>query len=88
MTGPGDRNFHLVPALFDGDESAVRTVSMKAGLLVIFRGRNTLHRVTPVAGPTPRLLALFSYYNVPDRLFGDSFRRNVLGRTTARSDEH
>ena len=84
-TAPGDENFDLVPGLFQGDQSAVRTVPMKPGSLVLFRGRNTLHRVTKVSGDTPRLLALFAYDNVPHRQFGDSFRRNVLGRTVERA---
>jgi alkylated DNA repair dioxygenase AlkB len=83
-TGPGDENFGKVPALFAGDESEVRTVPMEPGSLVLFRGRNTLHRVTPSQGDRQRLLALFAYEPVPHRVFGPSFRRRLLGRVDPR----
>lgn len=84
MTGPGDANYDEVPAIFAGDQSHVRTVPMEAGSLVLFRGRNTLHRVTPVESDDLRLLALFAYEPVPNRVFGDAFKQSVLGRTTVR----
>lgn len=84
MTGPGDTNFEYAAALFKGDESRVRTVPMEAGSMVIFRGRNTLHRVTPAHGQQSRVLALFAYDPVPNRNFGDSFRRNLLNRVQPR----
>ncbi|MFA5122328.1 hypothetical protein [Zavarzinia sp.] len=85
FTGPGDRHYAEVPALFAGDEHLVRTVPMAPGSLVLFRGRNTLHRVTPSLGARPRLLALFAYEPVPGRVFHDSFRQNLLGRTRPRA---
>ena len=84
LTGPGDKYFDEVPKLFKGDESLVRTVPMTAGSLVIFRGRNTLHRVTPVESEDLRFLAVFAYEPVPNRIFNDSFKQNVLGRTQPR----
>jgi alkylated DNA repair dioxygenase AlkB len=83
-TGPGDKNLDKVPALFAGDESEVRSVPMEPGSLVLFRGRNTLHRVTPSLGDRLRLLALFAYEPVPHRVFGPSFRRRLLGRVEPR----
>ena len=85
MTGPGDTLYEEVPALFNGDQTHVRTVPMEAGSLVLFRGRNTLHRVTPVESDDLRLLALFAYEPVPNRVFGDAFKQSVLGRTTVRT---
>jgi hypothetical protein len=40
---------------------------MAAGALVLFRGRYALHRVTPVEGARPRLLAALSYDPEPGR---------------------
>jgi alkylated DNA repair dioxygenase AlkB len=85
-TGPGDENFSKVPALFRGDETEVRTVPMEPGSLVLFRGRNTLHRVTPSLGNRHRLLALFAYEPVAHRTFGASFRSRLLGRVEPRSN--
>lgn len=86
-TGPGDVNFDKVPALFRGDEAEVRSVPMEPGSLVLFRGRNTLHRVTPSLGERYRLLALFAYEPFPHREFGASFRQRLLGRVTPRTSE-
>jgi hypothetical protein len=85
MSGPGDDNFAYCAKLFDGDVSRVRTVPMEVGSMVIFRGRNTLHRVTPVRGTQHRALALFSYDVVPGRIYGSSFRMNLLGRAEPRT---
>lgn len=85
MTGPGDSNFDYAANLFQGDLSRVRTVPMGPGSMVIFRGRNTLHRVTPVGGGENRVLALLAYDPVPGRNFGPSFRRNLLNREQPRA---
>jgi alkylated DNA repair dioxygenase AlkB len=86
MTGPGDENYEYAAKLFEGDVSRVRTVPMGPGSMVIFRGRNTLHRVTPVVDNSQdRVLALLAYDPVPGRNFGPSFRRNLLNRETPRA---
>ena len=77
----GQENFDSVPAVFDGDDEAVRKVRFQAGSLMLFRGIDTLHRLTPVEGEPPRVLGLLSYDETPDRAFSDEFRMAVLGRT-------
>lgn len=39
----------------------ITTVPMTAGTLMLFEGRWSLHRVTPIAGSTPRYVGLFGY---------------------------
>lgn len=85
LTGPGGENFDYAAKLLAGDDSRVCNVPMQAGSMVIFRGRDTLHRVTPVKGNQIRVLALFSYEIVPGRTYGASFRRNLLNREHPRS---
>jgi hypothetical protein len=34
--------------------------------MMLFEGRHSLHRVTPVVGPRPRLIALLAYDTRPD----------------------
>ena len=77
----GQKNFDLVPAVFEGNDQAVRKVRFRAGSLMLFRGLDTLHRLTPVRGEPARTLGLLSYDATPDRVFSDDFRMAVLGRT-------
>ena len=51
--------------LHEVDRSKVQTLDLNVGDLQIFRGENTLHRVTPVHGKIPRLIALPSYIKDP-----------------------
>lgn len=54
-----------VRQVLDGDRSRVRTVACRPGDLVLFRGRDTLHRVTPSRGARSRCVAIFSYTAIP-----------------------
>ena len=40
-------------------------IPMTPGTLLLFNGRNSLHRVTTTKGPTPRLVALLAYDTKP-----------------------
>lgn len=51
--------------LKDKDRSKVEILPLKVGDVQLFRGENTLHRVTPVQGKQPRLIALPSYIKDP-----------------------
>jgi len=56
-----DENFDGVAAVLEGRSDRVQELRQPAGALVIFRGSRTLHRVTPVGGSDPRLVAVLSY---------------------------
>ncbi len=75
-----EENFAAVGRVLDGGRDGVRTLDMDAGALVLFRGRYALHRVTPVEGPTPRLLAVLSYDTKPGRRLTEHTRRIFYGR--------
>jgi len=49
-----------VQNVLDGTTSP-KCADLNPGTLVIFRGRNSLHRVTKVAGNTTRILVVFAY---------------------------
>ena len=53
------------------------------GALLIFGGRRTLHRVTPVAGDRLRLVPVPCYGTDPGQRNSDGVRRLFWGRTTA-----
>lgn len=76
-----DENYAAVAALMDGGSAALRSVRVEAGTLLIFRGRRALHRVSPVLGKTPRVIALFSYDLVPGVTYSSEVYMRVVGRT-------
>ena len=80
MAGPGDANSHRVPGVFDGDRSEVRSVDIQPGSVVLFRGANTLHRVTPTHGRKPRLLSVFHFEQQPGRVYPEEWKVDVFGR--------
>ncbi len=55
-----DQNFDGVAAVLDGERSVER-LTFAPGDLVVFRGRDALHRVTPSQGDRTRLLAVFAF---------------------------
>ena len=61
--------------------SRVRRVPMTPGTLLLFEGRNSMHRVTPIAGPTARLVALLAYDTKPDTVSTELLRWARYGRS-------
>jgi len=80
-----DPNYDGVARAFDGDSTVLRQPAIAPGTLVLFRGRNSVHHVTPILGPRPRIIALFSYDRRPDMHFTERSRMNVLGRIQPRA---
>jgi hypothetical protein len=78
-----DENYGAVAALFAGDRSRLKTAALAPGGLALFRGRRSLHHVTPVGGPRDRLIVLFSYDRRPGMMFRADTHRSVFGRTLA-----
>ena len=54
-----------VRKVLDGDRTRVIRVERAPGSLVIFHGHRSLHRVTPVEGARPRLVAVMGYEEAP-----------------------
>ena len=48
------------------DPSSVSSVPMRPGTLMLFEGRYSMHRVTPIRGHVPRYVALLAYDTKPD----------------------
>lgn len=59
----------------------VRTMDRPPGSLQLFRGRNVVHRVTPVCGPVSRLTVIFGFDAQPGRVSSSAFRIARYGRT-------
>ncbi len=77
---PEDETYDAVARVLDGARQGVRALDMAAGALVVFRGRYALHRVTPVEGARPRLLAVLSYDPEPGKTLTEHTRALFYGR--------
>ena len=75
-----DEGFDAVGAILEGERHGVRELSQPEGALVIFTGRHTLHRVTPIEGDTARLVGVLSYASAPGRTTSAYNRRTFYGR--------
>jgi hypothetical protein len=75
----GDMAFERVGRVLDGDAD-VHALSFDPGALVVFRGRDALHRVTPTEGGTTRLLVVFAFNDQPDVRLSDAALLTFYGR--------
>ena len=53
---------------------------MTPGTLLVFAGRHSLHRVSPICGPTPRLVALLGYDTKPGTMSSELLKEVRYGR--------
>ena len=66
-----DECFADVASILSGQDQHRIPVDFLPGDMVLFRGRHSLHRVTPVVGQLSRLIALMSFDNVKKALERD-----------------
>ena len=57
-----------------------KTLGMGDGALVLFRGRNSLHRVAPVTSERSRILVTLNFNTEPDVLLSELARMTFFGR--------
>ena len=77
--------YATVTSVLDGDTETgadTRTLRFDPGDLVLFRGRDALHRVTPTEGPITRMLAVLAYNDEPGIGLSDSALATFYGRST------
>lgn len=72
-------NFELVERVLDRKEP-VDSVEINPGDLVLFRGRNSMHRVSPTIGETTRVLVVLAYNTEPGISLSESARQTFYGR--------
>jgi hypothetical protein len=80
IRAPSEENLAGVRAVLDGDCGPVRSLALRPGDLQLFRGRFALHRVTPVAGASPRHTAIFAYSDRPGVVGSPARTRQLFGR--------
>ena len=66
--------------IYSPSKNEVKTLNLAAGTLNVFKGKNTLHRVTPCKGPRERYIAVFSYYERPGVMFSKEEQIGFYGR--------
>ncbi|MGF7159939.1 hypothetical protein FHS85_001562 [Rhodoligotrophos appendicifer] len=76
----------IIPVLEDRSPET-RRPEVAPGTLMLFQGRQSLHRVAPIGGERPRIIALFSFDKRPDMVFSETVRQNAVGRRTPLSAE-
>jgi hypothetical protein len=77
----GDERYEEVAWVLDGDRGRVETLPMRAGTLLVFEGRHSLHRVSPVHGGRWRHVGLLAYDTKPGTMGSDLLRADRYGRT-------
>jgi hypothetical protein len=77
---PTDENYAGVEAVLDGARGLIRTLRLEPGDLQIFKGRYSLHRVTPLTGSRARYVAIFSYVEEPGMVGSPERTRQLYGR--------
>jgi hypothetical protein len=79
---PDDERYDDVAAILAGDPSRVVTIPMTPGTLMLFEGRHTLHRVSPIGGARPRYVGLFGYDRKPGTCSSELLRLIRYGRAS------
>lgn len=74
-----EMNFERERKVLDG-EWPTETLSIDDGALVLFRGRNSMHRVTPAKGTRTRMLVVLAYNTEPGISLSRSARMTFYGR--------
>lgn len=75
----GEMNFDGISKILDG-KTDTKIMAMNEGTLVLFRGRNALHRVTPTIGERTRMLVVFAYNSEPGIAISESASMTFYGR--------
>lgn len=78
-----DERYDDVAAVLSGDRARVETLPMRPGTLLVFEGRYSLHRVSPIEGRRWRHVGLLAYDTQPGTMGSDLLRADRYGRTEA-----
>ena len=83
LRADGDERYDRVGAVLDGDLTGVVTLPMTPGTLLVFAGRTSLHRVSPVGGDRPRLVVLMGYDTAPGTRSTPGLQQARYGRVAS-----
>ena len=74
-----DENHAGIQTFLDGEQSALKTLRRAPGTLTLFRGEYALHAVSRVVGARPRISAILTYDESPERVAPDSTNIQIYG---------
>jgi hypothetical protein len=74
-----ENNYDQVSQLLD-NRCTPKKLKMENGSLVLFRGKNAIHRVTPTEGHLTRVLSVLAYNSEPDVKLSESARMTFFGK--------
>jgi hypothetical protein len=63
-------------------EHGIRQITLEPGTLFLFKGKNTLHRVTRVEQGAKRVVAILSYHRAPGHILSEGSKLAMYGRTS------
>jgi hypothetical protein len=81
VRSPRDENYEAVATVLRGDADEIVVEPMTPGTLMLFEGRHSLHRVSPIEGARPRYVALFGYDTKPDTMSSELLKQIRYGRS-------
>ncbi len=76
-----DEHYDQVAAVLAGDRADVIRLPMTPGTLLVFEGRNSIHRVSPISGSTTRLVGLLGYDTRPGTMSSELLKLVRYGRS-------
>ncbi len=76
-----DEHYDDVARVLAGERESLTVQPMTPGTLLVFAGRNSMHRVSPIHGPTDRLVGLFGYDTKPGTMSSELLKAVRYGRT-------
>ena len=74
-----DNNYDQVLDLINGRCQA-KKLTMENGSLVLFRGKDAIHRVTPTIGDKTRILSVLAYNSEPNVRLSETARMTFFGK--------
>jgi len=77
-----DANHAGVRDLLVGEDDNVRQAQPAPGDMTVFSGFGSAHRVAPIRGDKPRIMAVLSYMTEPGYEYGPEDRMRFYGRTS------
>ncbi len=77
-----NENYDDVARVLNGSHPDVLTLEMTPGTLLIFEGRHSIHRVSPITGDTLRHVGLLAYDTKPTTVSSELLREIRYGRVT------
>ena len=80
VRSPKDENADRVMGILNGETEGVKQLMLKKGDLQMFRGRYSMHRVVPVQGSIPRIVAIPAYVRDPYQVTNPHHAQCLYGK--------